>query len=194
MFEIIWLYCIGTIPHCLTFDFHMFCSTCGMGELIVYSSNNNSDVTTLFRDGDQNNQWDSCHRKGTSSRWTCCTWGKISFHLFKALFLFLQFIMTDKRHSNFWLLQCILLSIILFAYKKYDAVEHSFNFSRGNYCLVLGVNKLRVYINCLDDLHRWEGLACINLECKEGRLIYDCLISRYSLCIRWSVTPLSKTM
>uniref|UniRef100_K1RKB5 Metalloendopeptidase n=1 Tax=Magallana gigas TaxID=29159 RepID=K1RKB5_MAGGI len=49
---------LGTIPHCLTFDYHMFGSTYGMGELIVYSSNNNSDVTTLFkREGDQGDQW-----------------------------------------------------------------------------------------------------------------------------------------
>lgn len=36
----------------------MFGSTYGMGDLKVYSSNNNSDVTTLFkREGDQGDQW-----------------------------------------------------------------------------------------------------------------------------------------
>lgn len=49
MFEIIWIYWIGIIFYCLIFDYYMFGLIYGMGEFIVYFSNNNSDVIMLFK-------------------------------------------------------------------------------------------------------------------------------------------------
>lgn len=79
----------------------MFGSTYGMGELIVYSSNNNSDVTTLFkREGDQGDQWISATVEVPTDGGLVVREEKDRL-IFSKFCFFVQFIVTERGCFSF---------------------------------------------------------------------------------------------
>lgn len=108
----------------------MFGSTYGMGELIVYSSNNNSDVTTLFkREGDQGDQWIPATVEVPTAGGLVVREEKD--RLIFSKFCFFLAIYSDGTRVFFLCLlrQWKLFSIILLACKKCEAIEHLLNFT-----------------------------------------------------------------